>query len=74
MSEHYLIRYASTMTFSAICPLQPTIDNMFIGGMQEIASHPKSYGMKAVVEMVEAYDKASIIATERTNAARKEAT
>jgi hypothetical protein len=71
MSEHFLIRNARTMTFSAACPLQPTINNLFIGAIQYMAENPKSYTMDSVSEAVEAHKKASVIAEEREEQARK---
>lgn len=71
--EHYLIRHARTWELAGSITLQRAIDSYFIGAMQEIGRHPKHYGMDAVTELVTAYDKASEIAGEREEQARKEA-
>lgn len=73
MSEHFLIRNARTLTFNPVCRLQPTLDNIFIGAIQYIGEHPKSYTMEAVVEAVQAHKEAIRIANEREDQARQDA-
>lgn len=70
LHEHWLVRRAKTDTLSAVFTLQNMLNHYFIGGIQQIGENPKSYTMDAVAEMVEAYNAASKIATEREDAAR----
>lgn len=65
-TEHWIIRRARTMEIIPIYPLERTLDNLFIGAMQEIGLHPDWYSMEHVCDLVRAYNDAVKIAHSRT--------